>query len=725
MKTTKELQRAVSEYQNGKKESFNIIYEQSYKYLHTCVIHVVKNEDVAMDMLQETYLEISRSICQLKDIESFMSWAAMIANRKCFAYLRKQRDVLITVEEDDENSGFFEMIADNEAFIPETVFQDREKVLLIKEIIDNLSDIQRLCIIGFYYNEQKQDEIAMELGIPVNTVKSHLNRAKAKIKEAVVELDTKKGTRLYSLAPFMLLFLDLEAEACETAVMSPVLSQLCGNGKMSNAATGMKKMSGTKFKTKKAWKMVSGADKVLKTAGVSMKVKVVAGIVVGLLGAVSIGSIIIGVYNVAELIETVAEAESEEKQAGDWEVSLISEEYCSYGKGNQGRIPVCNKEGKYGLITYDNEVIVPFEYDSSCPMVNEEGQSFFRNDTGSYVFDKNGKQLFHTKRSIQSVNEGIIFAMDGSYFEGDFAYYSVNGETLYEYDVTKGEEVGAVGCSEGYAFFLDEETKRLNKNENIENMTDIKYGNQSMLEDEGGSYSMSEGISTVYHVPVSPLNKGFYLSRDMAVILESYGVYALRNAEDSVSYCFDFSSLFNYNGLSFSRTEAEWGLNNFLENGCFYNNYGSLICPYIIIDGQKISYLIDTSKLAENKEGYKASGEYLSDEDIWDYDRTLLTKEALLFEADNIYISNEKYWLVKKDGQWGYIDHVGNVMGMYDDATEFYHGKAMVIEDGIAYVIDESFAKIQKVGKATSVTNHGELFKVLMEEEGTKILLIY
>ena len=725
MKTTKELQRAVSEYQNGKKESFNIIYEQSYKYLHTCVIHVVKNEDVAMDMLQETYLEISRSICQLKDIESFMSWAAMIANRKCFAYLRKQRDVLITVEEDDENSGFFEMIADNEAFIPETVFQDREKVRLIKEIIDNLSDIQRLCIIGFYYNEQKQDEIAMELGIPVNTVKSHLNRAKAKIKEAVVELDTKKGTRLYSLAPFMLLFLDLEAEACETAVMSPVLSQLCGNGKMLNAATGMKKMSGATFKTKKTWKMVSGADKVLKIAGVSMKVKVVAGIVVGLLGAVSIGSIIIGVYNVAELIETVAEAESEEKQAGDWEVSLISEEYRSYGKGNQGRIPVCNKEGKYGLITYDNEVIVPFEYDSSCPMVNEEGQSFFRNDTGSYVFDKNGKQLFHTKRSIQSVNEGIIFAMDGSYFEGDFAYYNVNGETLYEYDVTKGEEVGAVGCSEGYAFFLDEETKRLNKNENIENMTDIKYGNQSMLEDEGGSYSMSEGINTVYHVPVSPLNKGFYLSRDMEVILESYGVYALRNAEDSVSYCFDFSSLFNYNGLSFSRTEAEWGLNNFFENGCLYNNYGSLICPYIIIDGQKISYLIDTSKLAENKEGYKASGEYLSDEDIWDYDRTLLTKEALLFEADNIYISNEKYWLVKKDGQWGYIDHVGNVMGMYDDATEFYHGKAMVIEDGIAYVIDESFAKIQKVGKATSVTNHGELFKVLMEEEGTKILLIY
>ena len=95
MKTTKELQWAVAEYQKGKQESFNLIYEQSYKYLHTCVIHVVKNEDVTMDMLQETYLEISRSLWQLKDTENFLSWAAMIANRKCFVYLKKQNCLVL------------------------------------------------------------------------------------------------------------------------------------------------------------------------------------------------------------------------------------------------------------------------------------------------------------------------------------------------------------------------------------------------------------------------------------------------------------------------------------------------------------------------------------------------------------------------------------------------------------------------------------------------------
>ena len=236
MKTSPELQKAVAEYQKGSVEAFNTIYEQSYKYLHTCVIHVVKNEDMAMDMLQETYLEISKSISQLKSIEDFLSWAAMIANRKCFAHLKKQKDILLDgsgLGEGDSDSAdsvtdYFENIADNEEFIPETVLQDREKQRLIKEIIDGLNDMQRLCVIGFYYNEQKQEEIAEELGIPVNTVKSHLNRAKAKIKEAVVELDVKKGTRLYSFAPFMALLFREEVQACVLRPMSKGLASAVG-----------------------------------------------------------------------------------------------------------------------------------------------------------------------------------------------------------------------------------------------------------------------------------------------------------------------------------------------------------------------------------------------------------------------------------------------------------------------------------------------------------------
>ena len=54
-------------------------------------------------------------------------------------------------------------------------------------------------------------------------------------------------------------------------------------------------------------------------------------------------------------------------------------------------------------------------------------------------------------------------------------------------------------------------------------------------------------------------------------------------------------------------------------------------------------------------------------------------------EGDYVGMADTTYWLYQKDGQWGYIDHDGNVVQMFDDAAQFYDGKAMVIEDGDAY----------------------------------------
>lgn len=50
MKTPDNLQEAVRDFQQGNKESFDKLYELSYKYLYICVIHLVKDEDTAMDM---------------------------------------------------------------------------------------------------------------------------------------------------------------------------------------------------------------------------------------------------------------------------------------------------------------------------------------------------------------------------------------------------------------------------------------------------------------------------------------------------------------------------------------------------------------------------------------------------------------------------------------------------------------------------------------------------
>jgi len=272
MKTNERLIDLVKKVKGGNNAAFTDLYNESYQYLHTCVIHIVKDENVAQDMLQDAYVEIYKNIGQLKDDAGFLGWASTIANRKCFAYLKKNKDLLVDEQTDDEGNetDYFDVIADDEAFIPENILDNQEKIKIIRGIIDDLTDVQRACVIGFYYNEQKQDEIANELGLPVNTVKSHLNRAKAKIKEAVGDTERKQGIKLYSIAPFMLLFFlkDTEVYAAELSV--PAMS-----AGLSSAVSGSTVTSGT---------VAAGA----KAVGMAIKTKVIAGIVAG---AVVVGGI--------------------------------------------------------------------------------------------------------------------------------------------------------------------------------------------------------------------------------------------------------------------------------------------------------------------------------------------------------------------------------------------------------------------------------------------------
>lgn len=246
MGTSEELSNAVRRFQKGEREVFNDIYKMSYGYLHTCVSRAVDNENTVQDMLQETYLEIYRSIGQLRQPESFLHWAAAIAGRKCIAWANKEKR--LPVEDMGHAAEYLEEVAESEEFLPETILQNKEKQDLLRKIIDRLPPMQKNCIVAYYYCGLSQQEIAEELKVPWNTVKSYLNRARKKIRTEVLELEEQKDIKLYAMAPFFLLLLDMEAEACEIPAVPEELVRMAG-GKAKTAGThiaaGNAKAAGT------------------------------------------------------------------------------------------------------------------------------------------------------------------------------------------------------------------------------------------------------------------------------------------------------------------------------------------------------------------------------------------------------------------------------------------------------------------------------------------------
>lgn len=725
MKTSKDLETAVNSYKTGNEESFINIYNLSYSYLYVCIRHMVKDNDTADDMLQETYLEICKSIHQLENTENFLKWAAMIANRKCIAYLKKNGRIMLTEGNEEEREDFFERIPDNEAFIPEEIMQDQEKIRLMREIIDGLSDMQRICVIGYYYNEQKQEEIAEELGVPVNTVKSHLSRAKVKIKEGVLELEEKKGTRLYTLAPFMLLFLAKEVEACEAAPMSEGLSEALKEG---NANHG------------KAGKAGSAVKEPLKF-GIKLKLIVAAAVVAGI--AIAGAVVLLGKNsgeNSRETQETtgeqetaeptkdtenifddeessqVEEAAAQEQETTEEESALaISGIYEQLGGGRFGVIPA-EKNGKYGLVTYDNEVLVPFEYDYYSYAPNDDGQTFFGNEGDYRVFDKEGNEIFRTDKPIKAVSEGVVlwFEEDEETYESAYGYVKLDGTVLYDsseqsYPPVFGQ-CGAVGFNEGYAIFNGEmEDYRMDQAGNrldlFAEREILRHPEMLAPTPENPMFEVNaagEDFNLLF--PIGACYQGYYVNRGPKIFIDVHDYFEINDIEGKETYYFHIEQLVDYLGYSYwEEPNLSWSVCRFFYNGNYCYSNGTIMSVKLDRDGEVSYYLLDLNRLEV------IINEYWST-------TVNVTEDTILASKDYIDIGPSTYWLFSEDGRWGYMDHSGNVIGIFDDACTFYTGKAMVVKDGNAYFIDEDMNLSEWNIPAESVTNHLEIVSVKTED---------
>lgn len=773
MKTPKELEEAVKSYQNGDGESFNRIYELSYRYLYTCIVRVVKNEDAAMDMIQETYLEISRSICQLNQTEDFLSWAAMIGNRKCFAYLKKNNRMILLDSDDGEgDSDYFENIADDECFIPESILQDREKQRLMREIIDGLSDMQRLCVIGYYYNEEKQEQIAEELGIPVNTVKSHLSRAKVNIKKGVLELEEKKGTRIYSLAPFMLLFFRKEMADCVLKPMPEGLrAQLSEKkndpfGSEPSDGRAAEKTAASKTASPKAAEgqgAASGGSLLGKLAGASLKVKV-------LVGAVAAAGVIAGVSATAVRqdspgrevetedvhfpAESVQEAPADDivpdgdpapvparepadtgknggqadSQPGEsggetQEESLPGEMEAEYGqlaisgqydglRNAQDGITIVSKNGKWGLVSYENEVLVPLEYDYACNSPNDDGQTFFGNDGDFRVFDREGNEIFRTDRTITAVSDGVVLwkETDPDSYTMDYGYVRLDGTVLYEpvEEQTSGQ-AGAVGFNEGYAICTDYLCEqRLSTDGELFPIFDARYPlrHPELAEppvESSTTESSADSSDGDLFYPIGALYQGYYVSWGMP-FEDVHGDIYIYDKDGTEEYPLQIRDLARYAGFSWEDPELYWTVWGFQDNGVLCHSYGTILC-ISLEDGEREQYfLIDAAKQDHTTDrfGY--------------YAEPVITDASILATGDHISIDPSRYWLIQKDGQWGYVDHDGNSVAFFDDATRFSNGMAMVIEDGYARFINEDMETCSDRIPAQTVVAYGDIFAVTMPD---------
>ena len=207
MKTIKEL---VLSAKNGNKKAFDKLYKLTSNDVWFTCVSLLKDEENAKDIMQETYITAFLKLDTLNDEQKFCGWITSIAVNKCKNKLKGKVEYQI----DDE--VLIAKTETDELMLPEEYINKAEKRKVLLQIIeDTLSFNQYQVVLMFYFNELSIAEIAQALEISEGTVKSRLNSSRAKMKTAIEDYEKKSGDKLHGVVvvPFFTTIFKEEAKS--------------------------------------------------------------------------------------------------------------------------------------------------------------------------------------------------------------------------------------------------------------------------------------------------------------------------------------------------------------------------------------------------------------------------------------------------------------------------------------------------------------------------------
>lgn len=265
---------AVQKAMKGDQEAYTYLYEKTYTKCFYLARKFLNSEHTAQDIVQDAYVKAFKSLDTLEDPEKFPSWIGTIVSNLSKNELKRRKVTLFSETENEDGQDISDTFVDDRVSVqPEVVMDQNETTRLMKEIIDTLTDEQRICVTMFYMEQMSVKEMASVLEVSENTVKSRLNYGRQKIKDKVLDLE-KKGTKLYGLAPipFFLLLLKEDVKAAQATQIPSMSAAVSSATKAVTTAAG----TGSTVAGTTAATVAAGAGKGIAT-------KVIAGIVAGTL----------------------------------------------------------------------------------------------------------------------------------------------------------------------------------------------------------------------------------------------------------------------------------------------------------------------------------------------------------------------------------------------------------------------------------------------------------
>lgn len=182
----------VNQILQGDANAFEVISERYEDPIRRHLLHIVRDDAAAEDLLQEVFLRVWTRAEQWNQSGPFKAWLYRIATNLALNHLRsvkRRREQPLEITDADEDDFLPAWMTDASALTPDTILELTEQREQIHKLVEQLPEDKRAVFRLVFQMELSIKETAGELGIPEGTVKSRLHYAKKHLAHEWQELE--------------------------------------------------------------------------------------------------------------------------------------------------------------------------------------------------------------------------------------------------------------------------------------------------------------------------------------------------------------------------------------------------------------------------------------------------------------------------------------------------------------------------------------------------------
>lgn len=170
------MEELIKKAQKGNKNAFTDIILQIRNDLYKIAKTRISNDDDIEDLIQDTMIETYKHIKKLREPEKFKMWVIKILINKCNKLYKKKYRKDISIDE-----------YNLEKYVILNSQKDIEDDLNFYYLIKDLKYEERIVLVLHYMEQYSVKDISKILKTNENTIKTHLYRAREKIKKILNE----------------------------------------------------------------------------------------------------------------------------------------------------------------------------------------------------------------------------------------------------------------------------------------------------------------------------------------------------------------------------------------------------------------------------------------------------------------------------------------------------------------------------------------------------------